>query len=523
MSDPGPAPVPGTLYFFDNALPPLTAGRYRVSATTDVSFDSEGHALADTRHIEIAPPRFSLPSDEVVAVYPPANSEVDADEALPHVVLRRRTLPWARPLDASNLIGDPTRAPNDPPPAGPAPWMALLLLEEGEYEILPDVPLEQAVPPGVFARLGSPAGVRCQAVEVDRTLLASLLPSKEELALLAHVRRVSVEDRELGAGETDGWFATVLANRLPQAGSLCRACLVSLEERADLVQRNPPLVGTGPLVGPVHGFVAEKEVRAIRAGFRFDAAAAPFATEAVITADPTSARLVLLHSWRFTAAGAGSFRERMQALDVAMLGTVRGDEPRVADTGHLPLLMQDRAGYEDTVWYRGPAVPFPLTRDPLGPYHAADQALRVSPETGAQDISYAAAFEVGRLLAMSDPRLAQEALAWRRTAAERGARSDVDAALTTLAFVPDAIGGGHAGSSSWRATTGVLRELGSAPMPTADPTGLRATRTTLGLDPVELASAWALPSTDAARALVDPEAHVLGAPVNAAREIGDDR
>ncbi len=91
--------------------------------------------------------------------------------------------------------------------------------------------------------------------------------------------------------------------------------------------------------------------------------------------------------------------------------------------------MVDRAGAPEQSWYRGPLASQPLTRDPLGPYHSADQARRVVAETGAENISYASAFEVGRLLAAADARLAQELMRWRRGAFRASAR---DTSITLL-------------------------------------------------------------------------------------------
>src|SRR4029079_9977204 len=96
--------------------------------------------------------------------------------------------------------------------------------------------------------------------------------------------------------------------------------------------------------------------------------------------------------------------------------------PAITDSGHLRIKVDDRAGVEETAWYRGPLVQYQLTRDLLGPYHSADQCRRATPETGAEDISYAAAFELGRLLAASDARLAQELMRWRREAYKPRAR-----------------------------------------------------------------------------------------------------
>ena len=147
----------------------------------------------------------------------------------------------------------------------------------------------------------------------------------------------------------------------------------------------------------------------------------------VIVGRLDSARLVALTSWQFTCEGPGTFRELMQNLDVAMFGTVADvGHPALTDTGHMQLELQDRLGATEQVWYRGPLVPYNLTRDPLGPYHSADQARRVTPETGAEDISYAAAFEAGRLLAAADPRFAQAIMRWRRESYKQSARVEHD-------------------------------------------------------------------------------------------------
>src|SRR5262249_10575797 len=108
---------------------------------------------------------------------------------------------------------------------------------------------------------------------------------------------------------------------------------------------------------------------------------------------------------------------------------------QMTDTGHLPVKLEARDGTEQEVLYRGPLVPFSLTRDTLGPYHSADQARRVSVETGAEDISYAAAFEAGRLLAAADGRLAQELMRWRQDAFKQSVRADdITAVRNTLSM-----------------------------------------------------------------------------------------
>ncbi|MFN7929973.1 MAG: hypothetical protein U0Y68_19045 [Blastocatellia bacterium] len=80
-------------------------------------------------------------------------------------------------------------------------------------------------------------------------------------------------------------------------------------------------------------------------------------------------------------------------------------EPEVVETGHIGLGHRSRRGDAVRAWYRGACVPFPTMRDaakdgtfPIA--HSADQLRRVVPD-GREDLSYAAAFEIGRLLALS--------------------------------------------------------------------------------------------------------------------------
>src|SRR5262245_47219257 len=47
---------------------------------------------------EVTGPRLALQPAEILAAYPPPGSTEAADDFFPHVVLRRRTLPWERLL-----------------------------------------------------------------------------------------------------------------------------------------------------------------------------------------------------------------------------------------------------------------------------------------------------------------------------------------------------------------------------------------------------------------------------------------
>jgi hypothetical protein len=516
---------------FDDMTPPLLDNAYRMAVATDVTLDGQPQSVPQTQnYFNVEGPRFALPAVEVAGVFPPRNGHGAFEESIPHIALRRRTLPWERPLGVS---GTPTRGPNDPPapnpmppgsarPFGPPPWLALLLFEEGEYTLHQNVPLEQVVSPDVLANLGfqTPSGITCDSVEAQSGLIAALMPSLEELTLLSHVRWVNAEDRELSAG-TDGWFSVVMSNRLPSPGAKCRACLVSVEQRADLVPVDPPPMAV-PFINIIEGgihpvFDQPPPEAAVAIGGR--APAELFVHGALSKVNlrthfHLTEQLVLLYSWQFETTAGGTFRDLMQEVNVAMIGSV--DQPgrqALTDTAHLRVELHDRAGEKETVWYRGPLVPYQLTRDPLGPYHSADQARRAAPESGAEDVSYAVAFETGRLLAAADARMAQELMRWRREAYRQSSRADTLAAVRARLPVELALDT-HA-SVVPTVSASVVSRFATGVGPVVDAYGLEAIARAPGLDPNVLRDAWSLDSVERAAAILGGDPAALGASVDA--------
>lgn len=527
-------PPQGQMVLYSAAVPPLEDGSYQLTVETDVSFnpsdqttDAPPGPLSRQHYFDIVGPRFAVPQSMVAGCFPPRNGHGAFQNDLPHIVLARRTLPWERQLAPSDQIPAVPLAPGDAPAiSDPYPWVALLVFAEGEYSLLRNIPLEQTVPPSVFSALGSPANIQCDALEADLDLLTAILPTYEELRLLVHVRQVNTDDRELNAYGGDGFFSVAVANRLPQANAQCRAVLVSLEQRLDIIPKDRY---DGILIQlPPHdaGTAAHRPIAVAGVAAATSGAAGPYTLShaPVHTIDsgawkrigfpqPQKARLVALTSWQFTCEGPGTFEELMQNLDVAMFGVAGADgKPSLTDTGHLPVAMQDRAGASEGVLYRGPLVPYPLTRDAKGPYHCADQARRVTPESGAEDISYAAAFEAGRLLAAADPRMAKALLRWRRESFKQSARAstiaaaDARAALNLPATLAETL---HTPIAPRAAVTASSLVAG-AKLPLGDPYGLAITAGAAGLDPAQLAAAWNLPSAEVASAILGGDPGTLG-------------
>lgn len=482
-------PRRGHFVLHSRFLPDVVAGRYEyVSRVTGAPFPTR----EERTHVQVVSPRYTMPPDQILSTFPPANGEGAFGQRLPQVVLKRRTLPWER--NPAGGTGVST-----------TPWLALVVLAEGEGEISTATKVADAVTAGTTLLDPSDTDVeQTVRLTVTQTVLDRVFPTRDDLELLVHVREVDVNDTELVGADDDGWLAVVLANRLPvmdvATGTPVRytACLVNLEGQLDSLPPEQPeqdtfefervqdwrvfydqplatdqyVTGTGtlqylaatglpvradaaqaflartatttPVASALDGAAASssaarsQEWRTAVAGIT-EAALQPEAQLrvrdamkvgwnvpiSVIAAERTYRFPVLAH-WSFTTTEGATFEYLMQNLDHGLLGTLDGEhlprdpEPvsvghpvppptpvttRVLETGHLELGHRTRRGDRTAAWYRGPLVPHPTRRDepvdgvlPLA--HSADQLRRTVPD-GADDLTYAAAFEIGRLLALS--------------------------------------------------------------------------------------------------------------------------
>lgn len=426
------APKRNHVIFYDTCVPPFRSGddyhvrvgQYLYESDRAARIDSTDYLPRNQRqHFTVIGPRFRLMPDDIHSVSPPANGEGPFAARLPQIVLRRRTLPWER--RTSDTDED-------------TPWMALLLFEESEIEsghvVLhspPSMTVQQAVGSSNstlkranLSGVGTQGAQPCLAVDISAGLLPLIMPKADEVQLLAHVRQVNTRDKELLGMDKDGWFAVVVGNRLPTPDRAHVACLVSLEGHA----------GHLP---------TEMDVEA---AMRTE----PFEN---VTATPTNAstvftRFVVLAQWQFHCWGERDFEGTARRLHrlggVGMLGVNQematggrtSSRYQVAlDSGHVPLQHQTRNGEQTIAWYRGPMTPVGVTPDrSVGPFHSADQARRIDPETGLENLGYAAAFEIGRLLALSDKQFAVALMQWRRIAHQQRDRGFILPRLELDAF-----------------------------------------------------------------------------------------
>src|ERR1041384_2840094 len=136
--------------------------------------------------------------------------------------------------------------------------------------------------------------------------------------------------------------------------------------------------------------------------------------DAPSAAQPASrVRLITLASWNFVnnPAGHDTFPGLMQHLknNSSVFGAnlvVSSGSPYVDQAlkrGYVPLDYKPLDSTPTFAWYRGPLAPVKRELVTTNVFEDADAAMILDPDRGIMDVSYAAAWELGRLLAFSSP------------------------------------------------------------------------------------------------------------------------
>ncbi|VAW74539.1 hypothetical protein MNBD_GAMMA12-227 [hydrothermal vent metagenome] len=398
---------PGTIQFYDAIQPPLTAGNYTLLGTQSIDNLEQGpiDPYVASQAFKVTAPQFVIDPALIHSVYPPKGQTGNYYKQMPFIVFNNFALPWSRNINPTAGV-DADNAP---------PWMAVLLVYETDMQgtdpnvgsidpntgkwvgpikvdaaavitpqtnvIVPDIPTSM---------VNDSPDNSAMVLEMKYKFFQDIAPTLDELPLLAHARAVNTDGKVMLGMDADGLFSVLVSNRVPPAaGGKCTAFVVSLEGHQDHL---------------------------------------PTAQGSTAT-DVQSIRLVMLGAWDFTAsASPGSFRQLM--IDVSTIGggikllQAPGDLADISNSttkealeiGYVALTNDLRIGEKTTSWYRGPCTPSPTQQNTdYAPYHYSDHAMQYDPETGMFDMSYASAWQLGRLLALSDGAFSNALLSWRRS------------------------------------------------------------------------------------------------------------
>lgn len=373
--------------FRPSRQPPVAGATLSVAVSQVVAVGGTTETLTANRTLRIAAPRYSLAPEAVQSVFPPAGHQGAFSMVLPHVVFNDPALPWQRSPEAPGTS-----------PTVERPWLAILLFDAADpppqTQNLTVADLTSSagvfVPPRATAAWEHPTDP-VTTIDIPVGLFSAIAPAPDDLRWLAHVR--SLDSAE---------FSVVIGNRLPAEqsmrpgdGSVSTAHLVSLEGAVPYL---PAADGTPSTSLPTSGIIRVPTLRSWT-----------FTTEA-----PHESFDRLLLDAGTTASALG--------LPVGTGSTPNANADQVVrdalGMGYTALDHDLPAGSSTVSWYRGPLVPVNSNATASPPYQNADQLLRFDPTTGMLDVSYAAAWQLGRLLALRDNAFATALYRWKLTQAQ---------------------------------------------------------------------------------------------------------
>jgi hypothetical protein len=378
--------------FHDAHRPALDDGDYRLTVTQTLVENGEPHAVGSGAAVlfSVAGPRFRLEPADIHGVYPPPGASGDFAWTLPHVVLNRATLPWERTaLGGGRGSGSPA-------------WLGLIVFEAGEMAQCAGSVIkvgalrrndDAVVRPPLAPEMGDDPDAAVRVLDIPAALWQRVLPRPLAITKLTHVREVTPA-------------------RAPQAAVAATAIVLSCRPIVAARQYEAHLVS-------LEGWMqSDGEVSA--------------GTSWWGAADPRPRRMVSLHSWRFGADGNAGFKVESRALQAGPLrrdsqpsasaqpAMARGHHTRnylaaagaLFVRGYVHLRHEFRDGDRAISLYRSPLSP---CLSPEGNYPGrADDLVSHFEEVGMFDVSHAAAWELGRLLALQNPGIGQRLHQWRR-------------------------------------------------------------------------------------------------------------
>jgi hypothetical protein len=324
-------------------------------------------------------------------------------------------------------------------------------LPAGGYSIFSYTLEPGQAPPGgtIDPGVGHTSDEACLYIDLPAALFDRIAPSLADLQMMAHVRAVDMDSKPIQDNEivtATERYAIVVGNRLPQTTPATQV---------------PPALQPAPAVGKNVALLVSLEN--MQEALRGHSADGYYATQ-VATSAGGFVRLPVFYSWSFVSWHDTSFE--FEQILKGLNGrdpTASNDGPKVPNSlmrrpdppkfdnptdgqtiaqemlelGYTPMNHLTRVpnvGGGDTEkiqtvsWYRGPLVPFavdpnidfvsnpsgaPENQTPL--IYSADQLLRFDPNVGLYDASYAAAWQIGRLLSLQDKSFSVALYRWKKS------------------------------------------------------------------------------------------------------------
>lgn len=373
----------------DNCLPPLYEGFYNVKFNHSMTVEektnnNKSNNKDENFHIEkkfcVAINAEKLPDTDVFHVSPAPNDQGDFSTELPFMVFNDPTYPWLKNLSTCDNF--------------PIPWIALIVLSEKEVKEEKDIKHselpEESQKTGVYFRYDDNKNSSYKdedsvhIVRVERATFDSIMPDIEDRAWLTHCKNeVDLSATDDITIQKDGNFSVVIANRFPPRNSE-----TTVKYTAHLIpaylydDRNKIPAGTDvELISLYHwSFYSEK-----------------------CASDPND---------KISDKSFVSFIDRLKNKDDEKAKNSR----QVCDSTLKEHRL--RTGEKTYSLYHGPIMPMKYNQASNingEEVYTSDGRLIYNRENGIFDVSYAAAFNLGKLVTLSHNAEAQKIVNWRKT------------------------------------------------------------------------------------------------------------
>jgi len=405
--------------FISDHKPVMPDGEYTIVVNQEVKHDkiSKNFIIPQkTATFWVAGEQYTLNPQDISQVFPPAGSLADYSNVFPHIVLNRSTLPWERENGSS---------------IGNQPWLALLLFTETEMKDIKDTVStigEAGFEP--FTEIGQSLQDKLSLVIVPKEILLKAMPTVRELNYLTHVRQGTDKNDKPAGNEK----AVIIGNRLPKKGEKNTTYLVSMENWFS----GDKFIGKE--VDGKFQLVSLKSWKfSCQDHYKITQEALDRLSE---SCKDLADKLQLLEGKEYFRKDEiqNAFKNLSMKYDEDLLkifqfgtftqtllhlnrnpSTLRLPEKKnpsvdpFLKAGFVPVQHHFRKGARSVSWYHAPLATGKHSESGFEfPARASDQLLRYDPDIGMFDVSYAAAWELGRLLALANKRFSTELFQWKR-------------------------------------------------------------------------------------------------------------
>lgn len=304
----------------------------------------------------------------------------------------------------------------------------------------------------------------CQAIDIPLATFTQVTPRLAELSFLAHARQLdeAMQHKTTDQASGDGWFSVVMGNRFPtpsqnsatparyiahlvslegfsqylvdqpawpsgittvRLASLLSWSFICLPEEGDFARLATNLIsgpiGTPQVTSGGSGYTSQPTVSVSGGGGSGALVAATIADGAVTALAVMDGGSGYSTAPTITISGGGGSGATGTVTPLAVGGnslllrlpfTGTSQDPgspgawaqAALQLGYAPLAYDTRVGDSTFGWYHGPFVPQPIQPFSAGqPFASSAAATLYDQNSGTFDLSYAAAWETGRMLSLA--------------------------------------------------------------------------------------------------------------------------